>query len=486
MQTVFGARLGRHALNAGAPPAIVTAERAISYAELLRRVQQCATWLAGEGCRGSQLVGITIADDFTHLVTSLSLLALGVPQICLPTTDPASRRATFASKLAVGRLVAADPQHAIPGVPTSWLTEDCYAAEGSGLPPALDADPRVEAVWHLSSGTTGQPKIYALSQHNLLFRSDHIIPSERTDREYRSLALVPMEDPMGRARYHYCLAAGVTSVLRDAAATQPLTELCARLGVTYVEMSVLRLQGLVADSTDAGRFAPGTVISTAGAMVSPRLRREFRERFGVPVFIHYGAREFGRISQTDLRGGDADDDTVGRPVPWIDFEIVDAEGRPLPSGEIGEVRVRGESSAIGYDRDPVATSRHFRDGWFYPRDLASLTEDGRLRLHGRSDDMLNLNGIKIFPAEIERVLEEHPAVKAAAAFAKTSAAHGDIPLAAIELHEAATIDVEELLQTARERLGARAPRRIIVLDALPRNAAGKVVKQSLPDLVAAG
>jgi acyl-coenzyme A synthetase/AMP-(fatty) acid ligase len=100
--------------------------------------------------------------------------------------------------------------------------------------------------------------------------------------------------------------------------------------------------------------------------------------------------------------------------------------------------------------------------------------------------MMNLNGIKIFPSEIERVLEEHPAVKAAAAFARSSAIHGDIPIAAVELHHSATIDVEELLARVRERLGVRAPRRIFVLEALPRNAAGKVVKSQLAAMITSG
>ena len=132
---------------------------------------------------------------------------------------------------------------------------------------------------------------------------------------------------------------------------------------------------------------------------------------------------------------------------------------------------------------PLATSRHFRNGWFYPGDLASLTSAGALCLHGRADDMMTLNSIKIFPAEIERVLEEHPGVKAAAAFAKSSKTHGDIPVAAVELHAAAGIGGDELMACVRERLGVRAPRKIIVVDALPRNSAGKILKRELIDLI---
>jgi acyl-coenzyme A synthetase/AMP-(fatty) acid ligase len=221
-------------------------------------------------------------------------------------------------------------------------------------------------------------------------------------------------------------------------------------------------------------------------MVSPRLRREFEARFGVPLLVHYGAREFGRISDNVPGSDDYDVETVGPPVPWIDLEIVDAEGKALPPGEIGEIRVRSEHMTPQYHRDPVATSRHFKGGWFYPGDLGSLTPRGELCVHGRGDDMMNLNGIKIFPAEIERVLEEHPAVRAAAAFPKASSTHGDIPVAAVELHDAATVAVDELMARARERLGMRAPRKIVVLPSLPRNAAGKIVKRELESLIALG
>ena len=216
------------------------------------------------------------------------------------------------------------------------------------------------------------------------------------------------------------------------------------------------------------------------------LRQRFRARFDTLLHVHYGAREFGRISST-YPGGDSDTvESVGAPVPWIELEIVDGNGAALPSGEVGELRVRSECMTHEYHGDPVATARHFKQGWFYPGDLASLTSAGALCLHGRSDDMMNLNSIKIFPAEIERVLEEHPGVKAAAVFAKPSSAHGDIPLAAVELHESAMVNVDELMARARERLGVRAPRKIFVVDALPRSTAGKILKRELAGLLAPG
>ena len=135
--------------------------------------------------------------------------------------------------------------------------------------------------------------------------------------------------------------------------------------------------------------------------------------------------------------------------------------------------------ATAYVGDAVATARHFRDGWFVPGDFASLDREGRLVIHGRADDMMILNGINIFPVEIERVLETHPAVAVAAAFPLASPVHGQIPMAAVELRDGHASSGAELLAWVRRELGVRAPRHVEVVAALPRNAQGKVVKRDL-------
>ncbi|MDQ2961560.1 MAG: fatty acid--CoA ligase family protein [Pseudomonadota bacterium] len=487
MQTVFGARLRHHASNARASPALAMPGCEVTYAELLGRVQRCSAWLAHERYLPSEVVGITIADEIPHLVASLALLSLGVPHVCLPTHDPVSMRLHLAERLAVDHVVVVDPQHALPGRKALLLTPELFeSAASNALPDAFLADPDAPAIYSTSSGTTGEPKIFALSQHALAWRAGRMAESERIGSRFRALTPVPIEDSIAKNRRLTSTYLGFTNVFPNGRSSPPssLRELCASLHVTCLELSALQVSSLVLDAGDPRPLPSHTTVYTAGSTVPARLRQQFKSRFGVPLFIHYGAREFGRITSTFLGGDDDDVETVGIPVPWIDLEIVDGDGKALPPGKIGEVRVRSECMTREYYRDPVATSRHLRDGWFYPRDLASLTRGGALCLHGRADDMMNLNGIKIFPAEIERVLEEHPAVKAAAAFAKSSATHGDIPVAAVELHASAAVGVDELMACARGRLGVRAPRKIFVLDALPRNAAGKIVKRELAGLIA--
>jgi long-chain acyl-CoA synthetase len=486
MRTIFGARLRQHALDAHASLAIAMPGREITYAELLGCVESCAAWLTAEGCLPSEVVGITIADEHIHMVASLALLCLGIPQVCLPTHDPGSMRLYLAQRLPVGRVIVTDLQHALAGREALVLTSEILGAAVHADPPdATEFDPDAPAIYFTSSGTTGEPKIFALSQRALAWRAERMAESEAVASAYRALTPASVEDSPAKRKRLFCLYLGVTSVFQTPSCSPPLSAqaLCASLDVTCLELSVVQVSSVVLDRSDTRPFPTRTTVYTSGSRVSAKLRHMFRARFAAPLFVHYGAQEFGRIATT-YPGGHADAlETVGIPAPWIDLEIVDGDGKALPAGEVGELRVRSECMPREYYRDPVATSRHFRDGWFYPGDLGSLTAGGALCLHGRTDDMMNLNSIKIFPAEIERVLEEHPAVRAAAAFAKSSAAYGDIPVAAVELHDSAQVGIEELMARARERLGVRAPRRIIVLDALPRSATGKILKHELIGLI---
>lgn len=484
-RTIFAARLRQHALGAPTSPAMVMSGRMITQAELLGHVENCAAWLARRERLPSEVVGVTIADEYTHMVASLALLYLGIPQVCLPTHDPAAMRLDLTQRLPVSRVVVTDVQQAHAEREPLLLTpEILHAADPAEPPAAVDGDPDAPAIYFTSSGTTGKQKIFAMSQRALAWHAERMVESEAMAPGFRALVPVSVEHSPAKAKRLFTSYLGLTSVFQTRSSQRVSVQaLCAGLDVTCVELNVLQATSIVQDQSDNRHFPAGTSVYVSGSRVPASLRQAFTTRFAMPMFIHYGAREFGRISTT-YPGAHADaPETVGTPVPWIDFEIVDADARALPAGEIGELRVRSECMTHEYYRDAVATSRHFRNGWFYPGDLASVTSGGALCLHGRTDDMMTMNSIKIFPAEIERVLEEQPGVRAAAAFAKSSVTHGDIPVAAVELHAWAGIGTDELMARARERLGVRAPRKIFVVDALPRNAAGKVMKQGLIGLM---
>ena len=195
------------------------------------------------------------------------------------------------------------------------------------------------------------------------------------------------------------------------------------------------------------------------------------------LHIEYGTREVGMACTTFPVDHDASVESVGPPVAVLRSASSIRTGRPLPAGEIGEVRLRTTNMVHAYPLDPVATARHFRDGWFHCGDLGSFTSRGSLCLHGRLDDMMNLNGIKIYPAEIERVLEATRGPHRGGVRAALDRARSD-PRRAVEWQGAVRPDVADLMARARASLGVRSPRKIVLVDALPRTASGKVAMAS--------
>src|SRR5664279_2950477 len=164
MQTIFGARLIEHAARVPPQLAFAMPGREISYQDLLGQVRARAAWLVAEGCRPGEVVGITISDEVEHLAVTLALLSLGIPHVCLPTHDPAGKRLDTTARLGIERIVIAEALDAVPNVQSLLLGHAPTASAESESLAALDDDPDAPAIYYTSSGTTGKPKLYALSQ----------------------------------------------------------------------------------------------------------------------------------------------------------------------------------------------------------------------------------------------------------------------------------------------------------------------------------
>jgi len=476
----FAAHLLHHARQAPDAAALVDRGTIVSRGELRARAMGCAAWLVAQGCRAGEAVGVTVTDEVANVVVTTALLHLGVPQVSLPSNDPPALRAELARRLAVGRIVADVPGAGVLDAPVSMLE-----SKGLGTVDAVDCvplshDPEAHALFASSSGTTGRPKILAISQRMLASRS----AMYRTVQDFvageRIVVPMPQESYPGKTMLLYALYNGMSVVLDDGAPAGSATvDTVLRTGATILQLTVLQARGLLADSDGTPRLPPTTRVFLGASHMPGGLPQAFEARVGGRVFNRYGTTEIGQVANAYPDSGDGVPDSVGRIAPGVEAEVVDADGQVLPPGEVGELRFRVPWMVSRYLDDERATSLHFREGWFYPHDVGAITPDGILRFLGRVDDMMSLNGINIFPAEIERVLEEHPAVKHAAAFPIASAIHGDIPAAAVEVVEGADIGLRELERYARSRLGARAPRRIVVVAELPRNANGKVLKREL-------
>ncbi|QLH41761.1 MAG: AMP-binding protein [Coxiellaceae bacterium] len=207
--------------------------------------------------------------------------------------------------------------------------------------------------------------------------------------------------------------------------------------------------------------------------------QNFQQKTGVPIRLGYGMSELLLIAiNKSLREDKMT--SVGKPAKNVQIKLLDAEGKPVALGAMGEVWVQGNNCMIGYWHDAAETAKAIVNGWLRTGDLARCDADGYYWIVGRIKQMIIRGGDNIAPLEVEEVLASHPAVKVAAVIAVPDPIEGEVPKAFVELKAGRTVHENQLLAFLHERLeDYKVPVTIIVLDALPRTPTGKIAREEL-------
>jgi acyl-coenzyme A synthetase/AMP-(fatty) acid ligase len=234
---------------------------------------------------------------------------------------------------------------------------------------------------------------------------------------------------------------------------------------------------------DGNAFPSLRYLRIVGGGLSEHLVKLAKRRITPNIWLPYGISEIGAISMADPALLDAHPDCAGRPKPGVEVEVVDPEGKLLGPGETGELRVRVPGMPSAYYMNPERTAEKYRDSWFYTNDIGMLTPEGLIRLEGRSDDRINLGGLKLYPERVETVLNAHPDVRDSAVFTIPDKDGNKVLVAAVVLNREGKPD-NSLIEHCRERkLGGMTPRRFFVVKELPRNESGKLVRSALPEML---
>jgi long-chain acyl-CoA synthetase len=200
----------------------------------------------------------------------------------------------------------------------------------------------------------------------------------------------------------------------------------------------------------------------------------------VPLLEGYGLSEASPVVSMNPLAGPWKDGSIGRPVPDVEMTVQDDAGAVLRVGEVGEICVRGGNVMQGYWNKPEETAKSIRNGWLLTGDIGYRDADDYYYITDRKKDMLLVNGINVYPREIEEVIYQFPGVKEAAVIGVPDPRKGEQPLAFVSVNDGATVDDKSLLHFVREKLADyKVPRRIVFMPSLPRNATGKVLKTAL-------
>jgi O-succinylbenzoic acid--CoA ligase len=330
-----------------------------------------------------------------------------------------------------------------------------------------------------TSGTTGRPKGAMLTYGNHWWSAMGSALNLGLRDDDRWLAPLPLFHVGGLAILMRSVIYGIPALVHDGFDPTAVNRAIDEDGVTIVSVVSSMLRRML--DARAGRPYPPTLrhVLLGGGPTPLPLLEECRRR-GVPVVQTYGLTETASQAAT-LPPEDAlrKPGSAGKPLLPTELRI-ERDGRPVPIGEAGEIVVRGPTVTPGYADRPEETARALRGGWLYTGDIGRLDDDGYLYVLDRRSDLIISGGENVYPAEIEAVLAAHPAVAEAGVAGQDDARWGRVPVAFVALRPGAAATPEELIAFCRERLARyKVPARVHVVDALPRNAAGKLLRHKL-------
>jgi acyl-CoA synthetase (AMP-forming)/AMP-acid ligase II len=494
-----------------ARPALVGRHGRLSYAELDAAANRAARVLAELGVGPGDRIAACLPNDVDIVIAFLAAMRLGAlwvgvnrplapPEkayllndsgaaVLLATADVAEELAPLRGQLASLReLVVVSPGE----VDCRWRA--ALAAADGAVRPEVEIDPWGPAAISYTSGTTGFPKGAVHSQHNIVLVGavsawERTYPDDVAQGVVLPLTILNLMILGPVLAWQY----GACSVAMDRIDAVGVAEWVRNEQVgSFAAVPTILHDLLTHPDVKPEDLASLTQPMVGGATCPEEFRSLYRERYGREVAIGYGMTEAPTAVTRADGGASATPGLCGKALPQVEIVIHDEEGRSLPPGEEGEICVGPAKTGpwagiytpmLGYWDRPEATAQALRDGYYHSGDVGVMEADGSVFIRGRRNELILRGGANVYPAEVERVLQDHPAVSEAAVLGIPDTRLGQRVVAAVVLEPAGAVSAEDLQTHCRAQLARyKVPERVAVVGAMPRNAMSKVVKRELEAL----
>ena len=472
----------------------------VSYDALWHRVTATAAWLAEQGVSPGDRVGVCLPKSLAAIELHLAACSMGAVSMPLNPAYSASEL-RYVLEDSGARLLVAPPEG--PDAPAAdGLESDTptriVAVGPDGLSHCVPATSghfnkvklshKAPALMLYTSGTTGRPKGAVMSHGSLTANIDMLSEAWQWSAGDVLLHVLPLFHVHGLlVALHGALHVGASAVVRPSFdANTVLHDLGGKDCSVFMAVPTMyrRLLAALGDSKLDLRHM--RLLTSGSDRLPIEVFDAIEQRLGHRVVERYGMTETGIMLSNPVDGARVPGQ-VGIPLPGVEMRIVKEDtGKPCEQGEVGELQTRGPHVFSGYWNDPDKTSRSFTsDGWFRTGDLGLRDSRGRFELKGRMTDLIITGGFNVYPTEVEHVLARHPGVLQCAVAGVPDADWGEAVTAFVVRANTSTT-AEELVRHSRSSLTAyKSPKRVVFVDALPRNAMGKVQKKALVSDLAA-
>jgi acyl-CoA synthetase (AMP-forming)/AMP-acid ligase II len=496
----------------GDAPAVVDGDRSLSYAELLAESRTFAAALVARGVRAGERVSIWMPNSWRWIVSVLGIWQAGCVLVPINTRFKATEASDILGRSGVRLIVTV----------TDFLDTDYVAMlDGASLPELADvvvahgpvsgagiaweefmASATTDAITDaaarrraltgdrpsdilFTSGTTGTPKGVVMTHSRTMQVARDWVAMTGLQAADRYLMVNPYFHMFGlKAGILASIVAGATMLPQAVFDVDEVLQRVAAEKITVLPGAPTIYQALLDHpARDNSDLSSLRVAVTGAADIPVQLIRRIYDELPFQVVISgYGLTEAGTATGTGPEDGPEEvATTVGRARPGFEIRLVDPAGGDVSDGDAGEILLRGPSVMLEYLDDPKATSASLSDdGWLRTGDIGRLDPDGLLRIVGRAKDMFIVGGFNAYPAEIENLMLGHADIRSVAVVGIPDERLGEVCMAFVVLEDGAATTSDDIVTWSRDHMANyKAPRRVEILDALPLNATGKVMKDEL-------
>jgi len=462
-----------------------------SYSQLQDKVARYRAYLCAFGVRPRDNVALFAKNSAAFLFSYMAVASLGGVVVPL-NTMLTPREIAFILKDAEAKHIITDRDLELAEQykegetpPVKLLIADIEKGISQKIypePPAINIQDSDPCVILYTSGTTGRPKGALLTHRNLVNNAAAFSEATESGPADNTLSVLPMFHSFG---WTCCIATslynGASVTIVETFSPKDVIATIRDQGITMV-MGVPSMYNFYTSLAKPEDLAGVRLFASGAASLPLKIIEKFQEKTQKHVIEGYGLSETSPVVSFNplklTKPG-----SVGLPVKDNKVKIVDDSGKEIGCREIGELLVQGPNVMIGYYNLPTETAETLRDGWLHTGDLAYLDEDGYIFIVDRKKDIVIVSGLNVYPREVEEILYQYPAIKEAAAIGVPDKSRGESVRAYVVLKEDMNLDKKDLRAFLKKNLAKfKLPREIIEIDALPKNATGKILKKELRKL----